>query len=157
MPATRPTARRALTGALLGAAVLLSACGGDDTDEPAAAAGDGAAALGADVPEECTAAFPLTVAGADIADVESVPDDFPEPPDGSTLCETGGTAGGGQEYANYATDLGSEEVLAHYESVFGAGRTETGLGAPAVGGATGDTFWQVEPVDGGFRIVFSTV
>ena len=156
MPATRPTARRALTGALLGAALLLSACGGDDTDEVAAAAGDGGAALGADVPEECTAAFPLTVAGADIADVESIPADFPEPPSGSTLCETGGTADGGQEYANYATDLGAEEVLAHYESgAPAAERTETGLGEPAVSGTAGDVFWQVEPVDGGFRVVFA--
>ncbi|MGY1609850.1 MULTISPECIES: hypothetical protein [unclassified Geodermatophilus] len=156
---TRPTAPRALAGALLGTALLLSACSGDDDvaaagEDTAAAAGD---AVGADVPEECTAAFPLTVTGdADIADVESVPADFPEPPAGATLCETGGTADGGQEYANYASDLGAEEVLAHYESAApGAERTETGLGEPAVSGSAGDVFWQVETVDGGFRLVFA--
>ncbi|SNS03460.1 hypothetical protein SAMN04488107_0964 [Geodermatophilus saharensis] len=154
---TRPTTRRALAGALLGTALLLSACSADDD----VAAGEDTAALGdvagADVPEECTAAFPLTVTGdADIADVESVPADFPPPPDGATLCETGGTADGGQEYANYASGLGAEEVLAHYESAApGAERTETGLGEPAVSGTAGGVFWQVEPVDGGFRLVFA--
>ncbi|MGY1796750.1 hypothetical protein ACI796_22520 [Geodermatophilus sp. SYSU D00525] len=161
MSRTRPTVRRALAGALLGSALLLSACGGEDLDdlaaaaEDVAAAGDGGAAT--DVPEECLAAFPLTVAGgADIVDVESVPAGFPEPPDGSTLCETGGTADGSQEYANYASDLAAEDVLAHYASAAPAAeRTETGLGEPAVSGTSGDVFWQVEPVDGGFRLVFA--
>ncbi|SFO34014.1 hypothetical protein SAMN05660359_02788 [Geodermatophilus obscurus] len=154
MRPTDPTARRALAGVLLGATLLLSACGAREADDLAAAgAGD---ALGADVPEECTAPFPLAVGTADVADLDSVPAGFPDAPAGSVLCETGRAADGGQEYANYASDLPAEEVLAYYgSSAPEARRSLTGLGRPAVSGTLGGVFWQVEPVDGGFRLVLA--
>ncbi|MGY1811462.1 hypothetical protein [Blastococcus sp. SYSU D00820] len=162
MSTARPGA--ALSAVALAATLLLTACGSDEPADPPSSAeggsGDGTIAdpSGAfenpgSAPEECAEAFPLAQ-GGDIADVESVPADFPEPPDGAVLCETGGTVRGGQEYVSYAADLSGEEVLAYYEANGpGAERIDSGLGE-AVTGTSGDVIWQVDPQDGGFRVVF---
>jgi hypothetical protein len=148
---------RSLSGGLVAAVLLLAGCGqeeaasadgGGDTIE----AGDGVP----DVPEECRAAFPLTFGGGDLAAVELLPGEWPDPPAGATLCGTGGT-GGDQEYVEYAVDLGPEEVLAHYEGAlpgaYAPARTETGRGPALTGVADGVTF-LVEPRDGGLQLVF---
>lgn len=153
MRRTSPTARRVLAGVLLAAAALLPSCAvgaGDDLAE--AGAGDAVA----EAPEECRGPFPLATGDADAADLDGVPAGFPDPPAGSVLCETGGRPDGGQEYAHYATALPAEEVLAHYTAGGpGAELGRTGLGAPAVTGTAGAVSWIVEPVDGGFRVVFT--
>lgn len=158
---SRPAVRRAVPAALLGTALLLTACGSDDdtTDATGSAGGDtGAvedAAAGSGVPEECAEAYPTAFGPADIADVELAAG-FPEPPAGAVLCETGGTADGSQEYANYAADLSEEEVFAHYEGeLTGAERGEDGIGAPILSGTTDGVYWQVQAEDGGFSIVFA--
>lgn len=159
---SRPALRRAVPASLVAAALLLTACGSDDDGGDTASSGGDAGAVddGGDVqadsgvPEECAEAFPTAFGPADISDVELLPADFPEPPDGAVLCETGGTADGSQEYLNYASDLGEEEVFAHYEAGLpDAERGEDGIGAPILSGSADGVYWQVEAEDGGFSIV----
>ncbi|SEP00901.1 hypothetical protein [Trujillonella endophytica] len=163
---SRPALRRALPAGLFAAALLLTGCGSDDDDSTGASGGgvgavdDGGTGTDTGAPEECAEAFPTAFGVADIADVELLPDDFPEPPADSTLCETGGTGNGGQEYANYASPLGEEELFAYYEENLPAGyaaeRTEDGLGEPILAGQSGELYWQIESEDGGFSLVLAT-
>jgi hypothetical protein len=158
----RRTSAAALSGALLATGLLLTACGGDAeadvaaaiesaTDEAAAGAEDGSAGL-ADAPEECLGAFPLAVGGATLDDVELLPADWPVAPDGATLCGTGGTLEGNQDYLEYAVPLEGEALLAHYRAAFPATYTvedtET-ISGPGLTGAAGEVFFTVEPRDGG--------
>ncbi|MGY1741281.1 MULTISPECIES: hypothetical protein [unclassified Blastococcus] len=161
---SRPAVRRALPAALFGAALLLTACGSDDdTADATGSAGSGGdtgavedAAADSGVPEECAEAYPTAFGPADIADVELAAG-FPEPPSGAVLCETGGTADGSQEYANYAAGLSEEEVFAYYEGeLAGAERGEDGIGAPILSGTTDGVYWQVQSEDGGFSVLFAT-
>jgi len=165
---SRRTPHRAVPAGLLAAALLLTGCGSDDDSGTTSsggdvgASGDGGGGGGTDTgaPEECAEPFPTAFGEADIADVELLPADFPEPPSNSTLCETGGTAGGGQEYANYASPLSEEEVFTYYENnlpaEYNAERTEDGLGEPILAGSDGDLYWQIESEDGGFSLVLGT-
>ena len=130
---------------------FLGAPSGSVADAPA---GDAPAG---DVPEECGELYPFAHEAPDLADVELLPGDFPEPPVDATLCETGG-AGEGQEYAAYATSASGEEVLTAYEEAlasYGAVRAEDGLGNPIVNATAGDVAVQLSTKDGGFSLVFT--
>ncbi|GAA2250222.1 hypothetical protein N1031_19945 [Herbiconiux moechotypicola] len=132
-------------------------------DEPAVAADDGAGAeepLG-DVPEECLAVSVTSWPGADLADVESIPASWPQPPSGSVLCSTGG--GGSTETAAYASPLAIDEILAHYESSLGSEYSferfsgeENGTGYDSLDGSGPGVGFQVRENDGGFTLVFAT-
>lgn len=110
------------------------------------------------VPEECLEVFPSAFTAARIGDVELLPAAFPEPPVAATLCETGGTIDQGQEYAGYASDAPEADVLAGYESAlsaYGASITDDGVGRSVVNAQVGEVAVQVQPRDGGYRIVFA--
>jgi hypothetical protein len=167
MNARTTSARRssaALTGALLTAGLLLTACGGDPEAEAAAAleaavedaaeeVGDTSGGGGLpEAPEECLEAFPLSVGGATLDDVELIPADWPAAPDGAVLCGTGGTLEGNQAYAEYAVPLDGAALLGHYQTAFPAGYTveptET-ISGPGLSGAAGEVYFTVEPREGG--------
>ncbi|WP_308797330.1 hypothetical protein [Agromyces silvae] len=172
---TRARASRTRLGliAALAAAFALAGCtgGAGDVDpagieEAESYVEDGALdeaiedreALG--VPEECAAAYLGAVVPADIADVEAIPADWPEPPAGSTLCVTGG--GGSVETASYAATAGIDEVIAHYESAlpasyerFRVSGEENGTGYESLDGQGADVAFQIRESDGGFVIAFA--
>lgn len=116
-----------------------------------------------EAPEECADAYPQAYLAADIADVEVMPVDWPEPPAGSTLCITSDTVGGGVEAASYANELVIDEILAHYESALSGsyeltrtGGDETGTGYDTLDGVRDDLSFQIREHDGGFVIVFAS-
>lgn len=136
-------------------AALLAGCGGED--DPGGGA-PGKAAPPAGVPAECVESFPGVLATPALDDVELLPEGFPEPPVDATLCETGGTVDQGQEYASYASDASEVDLLAGYEaalSSYGASLADDGAGRRVVNAQVGDVAVQVQPRDGGFRIVFA--
>lgn len=144
-------------------AALVAGCGGEGGgDAPgkdgSGKDGPGRAAPPAGVPEECVESFPGALTTPALDDVELLPAGFPEPPVDATLCETGGTVDQGQEYASYASDAPVVDVLAGYESAlssYGASLADDGAGRRVVNAQVGAVAVQVQPRDGGFRIVFA--
>lgn len=110
----------------------------------------------AGVPQECTGPFPTAFGPASIDDVELLPDGWPEPPTGSTLCVTTETLEGAMESADYATTSSPEQVLEHYEGALPADisavRADGDEGAMLTG-MVGHITFQVTPTDGAFSIV----
>ncbi|GAA1930755.1 hypothetical protein GCM10009775_23510 [Microbacterium aoyamense] len=148
------------------AAATLALLVGCATGAPEADGGEAADPLvsgpvDVDVPDECRETYPLAVVPADIADVELQPGDWPEPPEGSTLCATSGSIDGASETASYATTQPFEEVAAFYEAALSGYETyrsdgaESGTGYATLDGAGSEVDFQVRESDGGFLVVFA--
>ncbi|GGH40704.1 hypothetical protein [Microbacterium album] len=154
-------------------AFALTACAAPDSEAPRAeapATSEDPPASGAlpempqregEVPQECQDAYPLAVVPADLADVASVPDDWPAPPAGAVLCLTSGSFDDTTETASYATDAPIEDVLAHYEAalagyeLYRADGAENGTGYDTLDGERPGLGVQIRETDGGFVIVFA--
>ena len=155
-----------LAGLVLATALSLSACGedGSTTSASAAATDEALSDLGeiaedAGVPEECHDAFPADVVPVDIADVELMPSDWPEPPVDATLCRTSATMDDTVSIAGYATTSSPAEVLDAYETAL-AGTWEVtredGTFGEVLTGTADDVWFQVETRDGAYDLTFST-
>lgn len=142
----------------------LAACGSDtdDTDTGGASPQGGGDSLSevqeeSGVPEECREAFPAAFGEADIADVELLPEGWPEPPVDATLCQTSATLDDEVEVLSYATDAAPAEVLDAYEAALGGSfettREDKGLGE-GLSGTAGAVGFEVMPSDGSFSITF---
>lgn len=157
MSLPRPALAPLAAGSLLG----LTACGlGATADTRAASrdqvAGSSTGGPARHVPEKCAAR--LAVAPADLADVEMLPEGWPDPPVDATLCATSRTADGAHESMAYATDAAPEEVLAAYAealSPYGAQRDQDGLGREVVVGAVGEVHFQVRAEEETFTVVLA--
>lgn len=144
--------------------LVLTGCSGsgdpaeslDPAGAPTAKQSEGDQAPG--VPKECAEPFPYAMGPADLADVEMLPAQWPDPPAGSTLCVTSGTVGESQENADYASDLPGDAVLAAYEAalegVYDVTREEDGLGAPILTGVADGAGFQISTDPGRFRLTF---
>ena len=141
----------------------LGACGSDTDDGPAGSSpqgGDDALSEvqeASGVPEACREPFPAAVGEADLADVELLPDGWPDPPVEATLCQTSATLDNQVEVVSYATDAAPAEVLDAYDAAF-AGSFETtredqGLGE-ALSGTAGSVSFELLPSDGSYSITF---
>lgn len=151
-------------GAIAAAACLLalSACSSSDEDDKAVDRDDAVTedvAEGTDAPTECLEAYIGAAGGADLDDVESMPDDWPQAPEGSTLCVT--AEGGSVETASYASTTPVEEILAYYEQqlaaayeVYRVSGEENGTGYDSLDGSGEAVAFQVRESDGGFVIAF---
>ena len=150
--------RLRLSAVLVAGALALTGCG-SDSDEPDSAAPDQEETVSTDVPEVCKEVFPTAFAEPDIADIAMLPPGWPEPPEGSTLCQTAETIGGSRENADYATTLSADEVLQEYEEsldpAFGATREEGPIGGEVLVGAVSDIDFQITPGTGKFTIAFA--
>jgi len=154
-----------LASLVVTAALSLVACGAADapTSESPATSDTGSDQSTRDshdigMPEECTRVSAGWLPGADIADVEALPADWPAPPDGSTLCMT--LSGGSTETAAYASPLPIEDVFAHYEANLPPGLTvarstgeENGTGYDTLDGEGAGISFQIRRNDGGFTLV----
>jgi len=165
----RPRLRLAGALAALSIAGLLASCSADAESTGPAVSGPGdeqeevsmplpdERAPG--VPEECFEHYPWATGPADPAALTSQPDDWPDPPAGSTLCATSG--GGASEMASYVTPASTEEILDHYESALQGYQVsrisgeENGTGYDSLDGSNdrGLSF-QVREADGGFILTF---
>lgn len=162
---TRRT-RVALSAVAVGlAAVALVGCGDDDDTDTGAGVDlplvgdespdveDLAGDLPPGVPEEC-AAFMFVMEPADPDDLD-LPAEWPAPPGDSTLCTVSSTLDGTMQ-AEYAIEAEGEAVLAHYETELGAEwnlAREAGIGQEILTGYQDTVGFQVQPTDGGFRLV----
>lgn len=159
-----PVRRAALAAAVALLALVPAACGDDDDTESSSPSTpldvDGApveAPVGEGVPEECGVYIGI-LSPADPAELSALPDGWPDTPGGSTLCsvdEQGGTV-----TVRYATSSTSDDVLAHYEKELGSAyelEHEAGTGDGLLVGYDDAIGFQVQPQDGGFRIVVTSV
>lgn len=164
-PRTTPRRRALAVAALAVLAFVPAACSDDDDDDTGADADlplvgdespsveDLAGDLPPGVPEEC-AAFLFVMEPPDPDEV-TVPDGWPDPPSGSTLCTVSSTLDGTMQ-AEYAVDSDGDAVLAHYEAELGAEwnlAREAGVGEEILTGYQDTLGFQVQPTDGGFRLV----
>lgn len=153
--------RHTATSAVVAGLLLLTACGGgaDDTSDDVAAPDEIVETIDPGAPGACTKAFPAAFAKPDIEDVTLLPDTWPSPPAGSTLCQTAETVGGSRENADYATDLEPEQLLTAYESAldpaYGASRQEGPRGGEVLVGAFDGVDFQITPGDGTFTIALA--
>lgn len=147
-------------------AVALAGCASGAESEPPGAEGPavsgpsdahGDAVGDPAVPEECATPFPFAVGAPDDSDLALRPADWPAPPAGAVLCGTSATVTGQQESVDYALDSPADDVLDHYESALSGvdvvERVDDGLG-PILSGVVGAVAFAVDPVDGGFRLIF---
>lgn len=157
--------------ALVVTSLMLAACGqadggsgevgsGSAAGIQPAQSGDEGGAGDEQIPAECVTVAIGWHPGVDIADVEAMPGDWPEPPKGSTLCSTSG--GDSVETAAYASDLPIEDVFAHYESALPDGYgsahvsgADTGTGYPSLDGSGPGIAFEIRQNDGGFTLVFA--
>lgn len=150
--------RLRLSAVLVAGALALTGCG-SDSDDPEVAAPDQEETVSTNVPEVCKDVFPVAFAEPDIADVGMLPPGWPEPPEGSTLCQTAETIGGSRENADYATTLSAEEVLKAYEEsldpAYAASREAGPIGGEVLVGTVGDIDFQITPGTGKFTIAFA--
>jgi len=154
---------------VLGLSLVLSGCSAqpasDGSEQQSTAPADGT--MPADEPgaqptegvsEECLAVFPAAGAGTGAPDASSVlPAGWPDAPEGSELCLTStGFGDNPTKAASYVTDLGADELIAHYEQALADAKPERipsplGGGDMLEGSAHGVGF-QIKPADGGFVI-----
>lgn len=132
---------------------------GEGAGGPSAGVDDSLAEVqeGSGVPGECLEAFPAAFGTADIADVELLPEAWPEPPVDATLCQTSSTSDDQVEVVGYATDAAPDEVLDAYEAAlagsFETTREDQGLGE-MLSGTAGSIGFEVTPGDGSFSLTF---
>ncbi|RNL65261.1 hypothetical protein EFK50_04690 [Nocardioides marmoriginsengisoli] len=150
--------RRRLSAALVVGALALTGCGAG-SDDPDGAAPEADPTVSSGVPEVCKEAFPAAFGAPDIAEISMLPAGWPEPPPGSTLCQTAETIGGSRENADYVTTLSAEQVLEAYEDgldpALGAAREEGPLGGEVLVGAVDGVDFQITPGTGKFTIAFA--
>lgn len=149
--------RRRRAASIFAAALLsLAACGSSDDALPETSAGQTVDTASSGVPEECKVVYPAAFATPDIEDIALLPADWPEPPGGSTLCQTAETVGGSHESADYATDLDAEQVLQAYEKEldpsFDVSRQPGPFGDEVLVGSSGDVDFEISADEGKFRI-----
>jgi hypothetical protein len=159
MPRTHPAIPAGLAG--LAVAALIAACASPQIDRvpavliPGPITGEIGPAPG--VPAECLAAFPLAVGPARLDDLSLLPEDWPAPPERSTLCLTSARADRSIETADYATSLDPIEIVSYYAARMPAGtnwqRAEVGSGLVLTGTA-GQLFFEIRPGAGAFTILF---
>ena len=157
------TRKSAFAAAAIVALMALTGCGGDDDKAPGGADQDiSSASDDLEVIEECVTAFPGSFGKPDIANLDRVPADWPEPPvDDAVLCGPAATMDAVQVEADYATSAPPEEVLdAYTQALKSAGfevETEdpSGLGRTMISGRTDEVFYQVIAKDGGFTVAFA--
>lgn len=142
-------------------AALVSACG---TVEPqgarqpydlAISSGDRIVDAGASTP--CEATSPVTVGGADLADVAGLPADWPAPPVPALLCGTSGGAGSDSGSATYATPATPTTVLGQYEAALPATYEVTrqdGADGEMLTGRAGDVTFRLEAREGAYSLTF---
>lgn len=171
---TRPRGRVLAASAAIAGLLFLAACAAE-ADEPNVVADDvidGAAVADEGdagdsdpsqlVPEECSDAYVLAAAPADIAEIALMPADWPAPPDGAILCMTSETMDGSSETASYASHTGIEGVFDHYSAalsgyeIFRADGAETGTGYATLDGVGAGVAFQIRETDGGFVLVFGS-
>lgn len=146
---------------LLGAVLLIALAGCAATDGPGEPAGAVAASPAgealAGAPEECATAFPQAFTAPDLAEVAALPADWPEPPDGATLCLTAsGFGGAATESISYVVEGDEATILEHYEQALAAyavERTPSPTGGEMLAGEGRGIGFQVQPGEGGFVIV----
>lgn len=164
----RTPTRQALSGVFLVAALAaLTGCGGEDDDPTGDASLEEVAEEVADeqmdsgIPEECTKVFPYAWGTPDLDDADLLPTGWPAPPAGATLCNADGGTVSVQtiEYAREGTDAA---LLDHYEESLNgiAGidfsrETRAELGREVIMGTSGEVGFEIEPRDGGYRILLS--
>lgn len=108
-------------------------------------------------PEECATAFPQAFTAPDLAEVDALPADWPDPPEGSTLCLTSSGLGEAAiESMSYATEAAEAAVLTYYEQALAAytvERTPSPTGGEMLAGDGGGIGFQVQPGEGSIVIV----
>lgn len=146
------------TAGLLAAALLVG-CGGDPSGAAAAPAVDDLQQTQRDsgVPEECLTAFPVAMDAPDLGEVTLLPADWPQAPEGATLCQTSATLDGGVETVDYATDRAAADVLAAYEAAlsgYDVVRADQGLGEQ-LSGTVGSVSFEITTRDGAYSVLFA--
>ncbi|MHC9046381.1 hypothetical protein ACYX8G_17480 [Microbacterium saperdae] len=157
---SHPRHQRVRSLGMIGLLVVLTGCAvqGEEPDPPDAAVADAPvedAAGGA--PEECATAFPQAFTAPDLAEVEALPTNWPDPPDDSILCLTAsGLGDAATESISYATEADQGVILAHYEQALADYRLErlpSPTGGEMLAGEGQTVGFQVQPGDGSFVIV----
>lgn len=152
-------ARGAAALALIAALAGCTAEGGpsDSADADAAVTDTATQSSESGAPEECAAPFPQAFTVPDIAEVQALPAEWPDPPPGSTLCLTSSGLGGAAiESLSYASETPEAAILAHYEQVLAAyavERTPSPTGGEMLTGDGAGIGFQVQPGVGSFVIV----
>lgn len=147
------------TAGLLATALLVG-CGGDPSGAAAPAPGvDDLQQTQRDsgVPEACLTAFPVAMDAPDLGEVTLLPADWPEAPEGATLCQTSATLDGGVETVDYATDRPAADVLAAYEAAlsgYDVVRADEGLGEQ-LSGTAGSVSFEITTRDGAYSVLFA--
>lgn len=113
------------------------------------------------LPPECTDVFPYAWGTPELADADLLPSDWPQPPAGAVLCNAGSTSGSIQS-VEYALEVPSDQVLDHYATALtDVDATEFSreeraeLGREVITGTAGDVGFEIEPRDGGYRILLA--
>lgn len=111
------------------------------------------------VPPECAEVYPWAPGPVDLTTLTLLPEDWPQPPEGSTLCTV--NTGGVTEMAAYVVDLPAEKILDYYESklerydLTRSTGEENGTGYAALEGADGDALTvQIREAERGFLLAF---
>jgi hypothetical protein len=146
------------TAGLLATALLVG-CGGDPSGDATAPGTDDLQQVQRDsgVPEECLTAFPVAMSAPDLGEVTLLPADWPEAPEGATLCQTGATLDGGVETVDYVTDRAAADVLADYEAAlsgYDVVRADEGLGEQ-LSGTAGSVSFEITTRDGAYSVLFA--
>ncbi|MFS3127339.1 hypothetical protein ACLM5J_02935 [Nocardioides sp. Bht2] len=154
--------------ALVATFTLVAGCSGSDSDAPRTK--DNLEQVQDDVadeqvssglPPECTDVFPYAWGTPDLADADLLPSGWPQPPADAVLCNAGYTSGSIQS-VEYALATPSTTVLDHYATALtGVEATEFSreeraeLGREVITGTAGDVGFEIEPRDGGYRILLA--
>lgn len=150
-------------------AIALAGCAGADTSSEGVADPSGIHEEDFDrpstddvdgMPPECAVVGVGWYPGIDIANVETMPADWPEAPEGATLCST--LSGGSVQTAVYASDWGTDAIFEYYGDSLPAGYTATqasgadnGTGYATLEGNGPGVAFQVRENDGGFTLAFA--
>jgi len=141
---------------------LVAACGTVEprgTRQPfdlAISSGDEVADAGASTACE----DPAGVGATDLADVTSLPSDWPRPPVPALLCGTSGATDGQHESATYATPAAPRTVLGQYEAALPASYDVTrrdGADGELLEGTAGAVSFRVEAREGSYSLTFGRV